>query len=73
MTDDTTTARVLSNREKQLIKFIRELGWGEVRIRVENGQPVLIYEAIKTVRLDDQGPNIPKKPTGRKTQSGTAL
>ncbi|MCL5056674.1 MAG: hypothetical protein M1130_01495 [Actinobacteria bacterium] len=66
MSDDSNTARVISNREKQLIKFIRELGWGEVRIRVENGQPVLIYEAIKTVRLDDQGPNIPHKPAGRK-------
>lgn len=73
MSEDTTPSRVLSNREKQLIKFIRELGWGEVRIRVENGQPVLIYEAIKTVRLDDQGPNAPRKPAGRKTGSGTAL
>jgi len=71
MTDDTNTARVISNREKQLIKFIRELGWGEVRIRVENGQPVLIYEAIKTVRLDDQGPNIPRKPAGRKLGGST--
>jgi len=43
----------LSHREKQLIMFIRQLGWGEVRIRVENGQPVLIYEAIKTLRLED--------------------
>lgn len=67
MSDDNTVSRILSNREKQLIRFIRELGWGEVRVRVENGQPVLIYEAIKTVRLDDQGPNVPKKPTNRKT------
>lgn len=70
MPEDANTSRVLSNREKQLIKFIRELGWGEVRIRVENGQPVLIYEAIKTVRLDDQGPNVPKKNPGRKTSTG---
>lgn len=67
MPEENTASRVLSNREKQLIKFIRELGWGEVRIRVENGQPVLIYEAIKTVRLDDQGPNAPRKPASRKT------
>lgn len=71
MPDETTASRVLSSREKQLIKFIRELGWGEVRIRVENGQPVLIYEAIKTVRLDDQGPNVPRKPATRKTTTGT--
>lgn len=73
MPDETTASRVLSSREKQLIKFIRELGWGEVRIRVENGQPVLIYEAIKTVRLDDQGPNVPRKTAGRKTPTGTSL
>lgn len=72
MPEETTTSRVISNREKQLIKFIRELGWGEVRIRVENGQPVLIYEAIKTVRLDDQGPNAPLKPVSRKPTTGTA-
>lgn len=44
----------LTNREKQLLLFMRELGWGEVRVRVENGQPVLIYEAIKTVKLEEQ-------------------
>jgi len=43
----------LSNREKQLIKFIRELGWGEVKVRVENGKPVLIYEAIRTFKLEE--------------------
>jgi len=43
----------LNNREKQLIKFIRELGWGEVKVRVENGTPVLIYEAIRTFKLEE--------------------
>ncbi len=46
--------RSLSNKEKQLILFIRELGWGDMKIRIENGQPVLIYEAIKTIRLEDK-------------------
>lgn len=44
----------LSSREKQVIHFIRELGWGDIKIRVENGQPVLIYEAIKTIKLEDE-------------------
>lgn len=52
----------LNNREKQLIKFIRELGWGEVKVRIENGKPVLIYEAIKTLKLEEQ-PLEEKKPT----------
>lgn len=43
----------LSSREKQLILFLRKFERGEVRIRVENGQPVLIYEAIKTVKLEE--------------------
>ena len=42
---------LLTNREKQLIRFLRQLEWGEVKVRVENGQPVLIYEAIKTLKL----------------------
>ncbi|MGB9846738.1 MAG: hypothetical protein ACPLRH_04435 [Desulfotomaculales bacterium] len=54
MAEEATAGGALTNREKQLIIFMRELGWGEVRIRVENGQPVLIYEAIKTVKLEEQ-------------------
>jgi len=45
----------LNGREQQLLLFIRQLGWGDVRIRIENGQPVVIYEAIKTLKLDDTG------------------
>lgn len=44
----------LTHKEKQLVRFIRELGWGDMKIRVENGQPVLIYEAVRTIRLDDK-------------------
>ncbi|MFZ5898334.1 MAG: hypothetical protein ACOYU7_03985 [Bacillota bacterium] len=46
----------ITNREKQLLLFIRQLGWGEVKIRVENGQPVVIYEAIRTFKLEDEKP-----------------
>jgi len=63
--DEVGILRSLSNKEKQLIQFIRELGWGDMKIRVENGQPVLIYEAIKTIRLEDKPLNqgsIYKKP-----------
>jgi hypothetical protein len=55
----------LSGRERQLLHFTRQLGWGEVRIRIENGQPVLIYEAIKTLKLDDTN-------TGRGARKRTA-
>ncbi|MEW6697967.1 MAG: hypothetical protein ACOY35_02525 [Bacillota bacterium] len=46
--------RILSNKEKQLVLFIREFGWGDMKIRVENGEPVLIYEAVKTIKLEDK-------------------
>ncbi|HAG07906.1 MAG: hypothetical protein XD69_0297 [Clostridia bacterium 62_21] len=54
----------LTNRERQLILFIRQLGWGEVRIRVENGQPVVIQEAIRTYKLEEE------KTPGRKKAPG---
>ncbi|TYO95934.1 transketolase [Desulfallas thermosapovorans] len=44
----------LDKSEKQLIKFIRDLGWGEVNVRVEEGKPVLICEAIRTFKLEEQ-------------------
>jgi len=43
----------LSNREKQLLAFLRQLRSGEVKIRIENGQPVVIYEAINSRALED--------------------
>ncbi|MCL6636111.1 MAG: DUF2292 domain-containing protein [Peptococcaceae bacterium] len=54
MTKEVNALQGLTNREMQLIKFIRELGWGEVRLQVQNGQPVLIYEAIRTVKLEEE-------------------
>lgn len=41
----------LTGREKHLVSFLRELGWGVVKVRVENGQPVVVFEAVKTCRL----------------------
>jgi len=66
MHQDNGNTKNLSHRERKLILFLRQLGWGEVRIRVENGQPVLIYEAIKTFRLEDDPVSAParKKPKG---------
>lgn len=52
--EDVNTLNIFSSKEKKLIDFIREIGWGDMKIRVENGQPVLIYEAVKTIRLDDK-------------------
>ena len=42
---------VFHEKEKKLIKFIRELQFGEVTIKVQDGLPVLIEESIKKVKL----------------------
>jgi hypothetical protein len=51
---ESSDLNILSSKEKQLIQFIRELGWGDMKIRIENGQPVLIYEAVRTIKLEDK-------------------
>lgn len=43
----------LTNREKQLLAFLRRVKSGEIKIRVENGQPVVIYEVINSKKLED--------------------
>ncbi|MBE3587034.1 MAG: hypothetical protein IMW93_00495 [Thermoanaerobacteraceae bacterium] len=54
MGEEMEVVENVTTREKQLIQFIRELGWGELRIRVENGQPVLIYEAVRIMKLEEK-------------------
>lgn len=50
---EKVSAIELTNREKQLLAFLRQLRSGEVKIRIENGQPVVIYEAINSRKLED--------------------
>ncbi|MBO8128322.1 MAG: hypothetical protein H0Z39_03870 [Peptococcaceae bacterium] len=57
----------LTSREKKLIYFLRQMGWGEVKLRVENGQPVVVYEAIRTVRLEE------KPGSNRKDRKGIVI
>ncbi len=42
---------VLREKEKKLIEFIRELEFGEVTIKVQDGLPVMVEEGIKKVKL----------------------
>jgi len=41
-----------SSREMQLLKMIRELGFGEIRIYVSDGQPVRAEEIKKSVKFN---------------------
>jgi hypothetical protein len=42
---------VPTEKERHLIEMIRELGFGEVRIFVADGQPVRAEEIKKSVKL----------------------
>lgn len=41
----------LTEKEIHLLKFIRELGFGEVRIFVADGQPVRAEEIKKSIKF----------------------
>ena len=45
-------AMEISDAEKRLIEYLRQLRWGSAEITIQNGQPVLIKAAIKTIKLD---------------------
>jgi hypothetical protein len=42
---------VLREKEKKLIEFIRELEFGEVTIKVQDGLPVMVERAKEKVKL----------------------
>lgn len=41
----------LHEKEKRLIEFIRQLGYGEIVIKVQDGLPVMVEKATEKVRL----------------------
>lgn len=48
---DSMKEQELHEKEKRLLEFIRQLGHGELVIKVQDGLPVLIEEGIKKVKL----------------------
>lgn len=41
----------LNIKEKKLIDFIRNLGYGEITIKVQDGLPVMVEKAMEKVKL----------------------
>ena len=41
----------INEKEKKLIEFIRQLGYGEILIKVQDGLPVMIERATEKVKL----------------------
>lgn len=46
----------LSIEWKNLIRLVERLGFGEIKISVQNGKPVRVEIAIKSVKLDTPVP-----------------
>jgi len=41
----------IHEKEKKLIEFIRELGFGELVIKVQDGLPVMVERAKEKIKL----------------------
>lgn len=41
----------INEKEENLIKFIRQLGYGEVVIKVQDGLPIMIERIMEKVKL----------------------
>lgn len=41
----------LNEKEKKLIRIIRELGFGEIKVIINDGKPIRVEELVKSVKL----------------------
>ena len=49
---DTDNNSNLSKSQKALLDYIENFGWGKIEVTVKNGQPVMVKEIEKVVKLD---------------------
>ncbi|MCL0088739.1 DUF2292 domain-containing protein [Dehalococcoidia bacterium] len=49
--DSCYTSYEITERERKLIDFIRELEFGSLSVEVQRGEPVVIRQPLKTVKL----------------------
>lgn len=49
--EEPRTYDVFHEKERKLIEYIRQLGFGEVTIKVQDGLPVMIEKAKEKVKL----------------------
>ena len=50
-TAEKTVTFYVTERERKLLEFLRGMGFGSVVVEVQAKEPVLIREAIKTIKL----------------------
>jgi hypothetical protein len=41
----------LNEKEKKLLKIIREIGFGEIKVIINEGKPIRIEELKKSIKL----------------------
>ena len=41
----------ISDKEKKLLKLLKEIGYGEVVIFLQDGQPIRVEETKKSIKL----------------------
>jgi len=49
--EKNSAEKELSEKEKKLIELIRSTGYGEIRITVQDGQPIQVEEVKKSIKL----------------------
>ena len=41
----------LTEKEKKLVEVLREIGYGQITVFLENGQPIRVVEVKKSIKL----------------------
>lgn len=52
-TDNGTLMVAVNAEESRLIDYIRRLQWGEIKIKVKRGKPVMVQESLRETKLTD--------------------
>ena len=45
------TAEALDEKEKALIRYIRQLGYGEITIKIQDELPIMVEKATEKIKL----------------------
>jgi hypothetical protein len=49
--EDKEYPKEITEKERKLVELLRNTEFGEVRVIIQNGQPVLVEEVYKSIKL----------------------
>ena len=49
--DSSIREENITEKEKKLLKIIKEIGFGEIKVIINDGKPIRIEELIKSIKL----------------------